>query len=148
MTCVKAFSISADQDTAKWVTVPTHHQRIGRDRTSLPNVNAFFWYPKRVRKYLSRDLYREDAFQSQYVVFYTHDRGVYERQSKAIEDRTMERWYGEMLIFRKGRGGGDVVSLNKRRGDTDTVLWRVVERWAALQNSFRFIRHAYTLKGS
>lgn len=101
---------------------------MGRDRCSIPNIGPFFWYPKRVRRYLSRDLYRDDSFQGQYVIYYTYNREVYRDCSEAIESRLLERWYGEILVFRKGRGGGDVISLDRRRGDTDKIIWQVIER--------------------
>lgn len=125
---VNAYSISADRDEARFVSVPTHHQRLGRDRTSIPHIGPFFRYPRRIHKYLSRDLYREDSFQAQYVIFYTFSQAAYRECSQAIENRLLERWYGEILIFRKGRGGGDLVSLNRRRGDTDRIIWQVIER--------------------
>lgn len=134
---MKAYCISADADKGRYITVPTHHQRLGRDRVSLPNVSPFLRYPRRVRKYLSRDLYREDSFQAQYVIFYTYNRDAYSDSSKAIEDRLFEQWYGEIIVFRKGKGGGDVVSLEKRRGDTDRIIWSVIERYVWTINLHR-----------
>lgn len=129
LSCVRAYCISADEDEGRLVSVPTHHQRLGRDRVSLPNVSPFLRYPRRVRRYLSRDLYREDSFQAHYVLFYTYNREAYHESSKAIEDRLFEQWYGEIIVFRKGKGGGDVVNLDKRRGDTDRVIWSVIEKY-------------------
>lgn len=129
LTGVRAYSLSADYPAGRFVSVPTHHQRIGRDRLSIPNMSSFFWYPKRVRRYLSRDLYREDSFQANYVIYYTCDRKAYEDPLEAVEKRLFERWYGEIVVFRKGKGGGDVVSLNQRRGDTDRIIWKVIEKY-------------------
>lgn len=94
----------------------------------MPELNGFFWYPKRIRKYLSRDLFRDDSFQSQYIIYYTFDRGAYNKCSEVIESQLLERWYGEILVFRRGKGGGDIVSLDRRKGDTDRIIWQVIER--------------------
>lgn len=125
---IRGYSIAANSDKAKYVSVPTHHQRLGRDRISIPELNGFFWYPRRIRKYSSRDLFRDDCFQGQYVIYYTFDPKTYNNCSEAIESRLLERWYGEIIVFRRGRGGGDIVSLDRRRGDTDRIIWQVIER--------------------
>lgn len=140
---VKAYSITGDSDEGRFVSVPTHHQRMGRDRTSIPNISSFFWYPKRVRRYLSRDLYREDSFQAQYVIYYTYSHDVYRDCSQAIESRLLERWYGEILVFRKGRGGGDIISLDRRRGDTDKIIWQVIERYVCSSEICVILLHPY-----
>lgn len=98
---------------------------------SIPNTSGFFWYPRRIRRYLSRDLYREDSFQAQYVIYYTYSHDAYRKCSPAVEERLLEHWYGEILIFRKGRGGGDLISMDRRRGDTDRIIWQVIERYGA-----------------
>lgn len=116
-----------DCEDGRFVYVPTHHQRIGRERTSLPDVSSFFQYPEKVQRYVSRDLQHEDSFQAQYIVMFTHDRSIYS-WSDAIENRLHQHWHGEIIVFRRGYAGGNVVSLEMRRGDTKNILWKVVEK--------------------
>ena len=61
-------------------------------------------------------------------IYYTYSHDAYRQCSQAIESRLLERWYGEILVFRRGKGGGDLISLDRRRGDTDRIIWQVIER--------------------
>lgn len=117
-----------DSDDGHFVYVPTHHQRIARERTSLADVSSFFQFPDRVQRYISRDLQQDDAFQAQYVILYTYDRSVYTQYSDAVHERLRMRWYGELVVFRRGYAGGNLVGMEVRRGDTKNVIWKVIEK--------------------
>lgn len=116
-----------DRHDGRFIQVPTHHQRIGSERTSLPNVSSFIQYPRKVERYICRDLQREDEFAAQYVILYTYDRNLY-GNNDAVWRYLRENWYGEIVVFRKGRFGSNVVHMSSRRGDTERVVWKAIER--------------------
>lgn len=93
---------------------------------------AFFRFPHRVQRCVSRELQKDEEFEAQYTIFYTFDRDAYRHKSTAISDKLHERWFGEILVFRhgqKGHGERNVVNLDPRRGDSERVIWDVVRRY-------------------
>lgn len=119
--------MQSDRADGNFVSVPAHHQRLGKERTSMPDVSSFLRFPDKAQKYMCRDLFREDDYQAHYLVFFTYDREAYSR-SEAIWDRLGERWYGELVIFRKGSYGGNLVNMASTRGDTDSIIWKVIDK--------------------
>lgn len=91
---------------------------------SLPNLSSFFWYPDHVHK----SIWHEEEPGWQYMIYYTYDTAEYEDYSRSINQKLGQKWYGEIIVFRLGYSGLGIVNMDRRRGDTEGVLWRAIER--------------------
>lgn len=129
-TCVRAFCPGTRNQRAQFISVPTHHQRLAGRHTSLPDASAFFRYPGIVQGCFSLEFCPNDGeFPATYLILYTYDRTVYHQPARAIFIRLRRIWFGEIVVLRCGRGNGNIVNMDVRRGDSREVMWRLIRRY-------------------
>lgn len=127
---VRAFGAGIENQEGQFISIPTHHQRLGGRRLSLPDVSSFFRHPGNVQCCLSIDFCPDDAeFPATYLIFYTYDRTLYRYSARSIYTQIQRRWFGEVVVLRCGRGNGDIVNMDLRRGDSRNTLWRLIQRY-------------------